>query len=65
MKEGPGAFNKVASDSYKNIDEEDKLKLQEERRGQSSGKRMSVEEAHREGRRLFTKIRSLVNWGII
>ena len=63
MKNGPGAFSKVASESYKNMDEELKAKLQDKsaKSGQSSVQRMSVEEAQKEGRRLFAKIRSLVS----
>ena len=63
MKNGPGAFNKVASESYKNMDEALKAKLQDKsaKYGQSSVQRMSVEEAQKEGRRLFAKIRSLVS----
>lgn len=63
MKNGPGAFNKVASESYKNMDEALKAKLQDKsaKSGQPSVQRMSVEEAQKEGRRLFAKIRSLVS----
>ena len=63
MKNGPGAFNKVASESYKNMDEALKAKLQDKsaKSGQSSVQRMSVEDAQKEGRRLFAKIRSLVS----
>ena len=59
MKNGPGAFNKVGSESYKNML---KAKLQDNsaKSGQSSVQRMSVEEAQKEGSQLFAKIRSLV-----
>ena len=52
MKNGPGAFNKVASESYKNMDEALKAKLQDKsaKSRQSSVQRMSVEEAQKEVR---------------
>lgn len=59
MKDGPGAFNVVASEQYRSLGDADREKLSElceERRE----KVLSVKDVKREGAKLFRKIQSQV-----
>ena len=63
MQNGPGAFNKAASESYKNLNEEMNARLQEASAtycSSTAGETMSIAEVRREGRKIFSKIQCLV-----
>ena len=64
MQDGPGAFNKAASESYKNLKKEMKVKLQEASAAYNSStlqKMMSIDEVKVEGKKIFSKIQNLVS----
>ena len=57
MKEGPGAFNVVASERYKSLGSDERLsELREERRERV----LNVKDVKREGAQVFRKIQSQV-----